>query len=173
MRSLLLAAVLVLPACRSQSASPEYTAFRLTQESAAAQTAIDAINIRYMRYTNGNMADSIASLFTEQAALMPPDAPPVLGRDSIRAYFAAHPLPAGANMTFAAVDVHAVGPMAVEVGGYSLTVPTPDNAKPRPLEGKYVAHWRNVNGRWLQAALIWNEDAPASPMPATAPPKRP
>lgn len=163
MRSLLLAAVVLVSACRSAPQSSDYSAFRLEQESAAAQTSIDAINIRYMRYMNGNMADSIASLFLDNAVLMPPSEPPVIGMENVRKYFAEHPTPAGANMTFSSIDVQAVGPMAVEVGGYVLSMPAAGRSPAAEITGKYVAHWRNVDGHWLQASLIWNEDAPPAP----------
>ncbi len=150
-------------ACRPAPETPERTALRIMDESAKAQTAIDAINIRYMRYMNGNMADSVASLFLEDGVLMPPNMPAVVGREEIRRFFAESPLPPGAAYTFMAADVVANGPELVERGEFSLALPANGRTPAATVTGKYLVHWRDVGGRWLQAATIWNEDAPVAP----------
>jgi hypothetical protein len=34
------------------------------------------------------------------------------------------------------------------------------------MRGKYLVHWRRVDGRWLLMEDIWNDDAPP-PAPTT------
>lgn len=155
--------LLALASCRPAPETPEYTALRIMDESAKAHTAIDAINIRYMRYMNGNMADSVASLFMENGVLMPPNVPTLIGREEIRRFFAESPLPPGAAYSFMAADVVANGPELVERGEFSLALPASGRTPAATVTGKYLVHWRNVGGRWLQAATIWNEDAPVTP----------
>lgn len=160
MRVLLLAALLSITACGAKPESSAAAAFRMSQESAAAHTAIDAINIRYMRYLNGNMADSVASLYMEDGVMMPPYGPAVFGRTAIRDHLAANPSPAGATYTFMAADVHANGPMLVERGEYHFSIPAMGKTPAVSVNGKYLVHWRAVNGRWLQAATSWSDDTP-------------
>lgn len=162
MRALMLSTVLLLSACRPQPESLDRANLRIGLESAAAHTAIDAINIRYQRYMNENLVDSVASLFMESAVMMPPNARAVIGKENIRQWFAENPIPAGASYTFAAVEVTANGPVVVELGDYNFSMPAAGKVPAVSVNGKYVVHWRNVNGRWLQAATIWNEDTPVS-----------
>ena len=160
MRALLLVAVSSLIACGPKPESPTAMGFRLAQESAAAHTAIDAINIRYMRYLNNNMADSVASLYMEDGVMMPPNAPGVIGRTAIRDFLAANPSPPGATYTFMVTDVQANGPMLVERGEYNFSIPAMGKSAALSVNGKYLVHWRAVNGWWLQAATSWSDDTP-------------
>ena len=162
MRAMMLSTVLLLFACRPQPESLDRANVRIGMESAAAHTAIDAINIRYMRYMNENLADSVASLYMENAVMMPPNARAVIGQANIRQWLAENPIPAGASYTFAAVEVTANGPIVVELGEYNFSMPAAGKVPAVSVNGKYIVHWRNVNGRWLQAATIWNEDTPVS-----------
>ncbi len=159
-----LAAALLLTACEKPETADQALA-RIQTESAAAKTAIDEINVRYARYMNGNMADSIAGLFMETGVLMPPNAPAVVGREAIRAYMTANGMPPGATLSFTAVDVTANGPIAVERGTYAFGMPAQGRAPAVNVAGKYLVHWQYWNGAWLQAATIWSDDVPPMPMP--------
>jgi len=158
MRRASVAVLLFVLGCRTQQESPERAGLRMLQEAAAAQTAIDAVNIRYMRFMNGNMADSVATLFTEDAVLMPPGSRAIEGREEIRKFFAENPLPPGGEYTFMAVDVKVNGPMLVERGEYNLSLPAEGRTPAVSINGKYLVHWRSVGGYWLQVATIWNEN---------------
>jgi uncharacterized protein (TIGR02246 family) len=161
-----LLALTALAACR-QAETPEQMAARLAAESDSAKAAVDAINVNYARWMNANAADSVASLFAEDGVLMPPGAPVVAGREAIRTYMAANPMPPGSNMSFTAVDVAANGPMAVERGTYTFTMPAMGRTPATTTNGKYLVHWHRIGGAWLQAATIWSDDAP----PPAAPPE--
>lgn len=168
MRALLLLAVVSLTACGPKPESPALAAFRMSQESAVSQTAIDAINIRFVRYLNDNLADSVASLYVEDGVMLPPNVPAVFGRAAIREFLAASPGPPGATYTFMAADVRVSGPMLVERGEYNVSVPAVGKTPAVSRNGKYLRHWRAGDGRWLLVAMIWSDDAP---MPAGAAPK--
>jgi uncharacterized protein (TIGR02246 family) len=160
-----LCALLALAACQAAE-TPEQAAARMAAESATGKAEIDEINVRYARYMNANQADSIATLFMEDGVLMPPSSPAVVGRDAIRAHMAATGMPPGATLGFTAVDVAANGPILVERGTYTFTMPAQGSDPAVSIPGKYLVHWHKVNGQWLQAATIWSDDVPPPP-PAT------
>jgi ketosteroid isomerase-like protein len=155
---LVLLLALLVAACRPQPESPAATAFRIAKESAEAETAMGALNIRYMRYLNENQPDSIASLFLEDGVLMAPGFPAIQGRREIRDFYAENPMPPGARIYFEAITVHANGPMMIERGEYATTIPATATTKADTVTGKYLVHWRAHEGRWQQVATIWNED---------------
>ncbi len=161
MRRLLIGAVL-LAAC-AQAETAEQATARMATESAAARTAIDAINVRYEQFLNGNMADSVVALFAEDGVMMPPNAPIVSGRAAMLAYMTASPMPPGAQYKFAVADVAANGPIAIERGTYLFTMPAQGNTPAISATGKYLVHWHNMSGTWRQKATAWSDDAPAGP----------
>jgi ketosteroid isomerase-like protein len=133
--------------------------------SAAAKQAIDAANAKWPRLTSTGHADSIADFYTADAVILPPNMPPMHGRDSIRAFFAvlntmSSPPP---TLTLRAVSVWASGTMAVEQGSWRFEWPAaakrPPGA-PAVDSGKYLVRWVNENGRWLMSQDIWNSDLP-------------
>jgi uncharacterized protein (TIGR02246 family) len=161
----LLFAVALLAACQKPE-TPEQASARMSAESDSAKTAIEAANGRYARYMNDHHADSVAMMFTEGGLMMGPSAPTVAGRDSIRAAMTRMPLPPGATLAFTAVDVAANGPIAIEHGSYTFSMPAMGRMPASTMTGKYLAHWHKMDGGWQIAAEVWNEDAPMPPMPA-------
>lgn len=153
-------AAVTLAACQPAPETPEQLAARLSAESDSAKAAIDAINVHYARWLNTNQADSVAGLFAEDGVMMPPMAPALAGREAIRTYLAANPMPPGATMGFTAVTVHANGPEAIERGTYTFTMPAVGRQPAMALSGKYLVHWRKAGGTWLQISTIWNDDQP-------------
>ena len=143
--------------------------------SAAAKQAIDAANANWPRLTSQGHADSIGDFYTADAVIMPPNMPPIHGRDSIRAFFAvlngmSTPPP---TLTLRAESVWGSGTMAVEQGRWHFAWPAgarlPRGA-PAVDSGKYLVRWVNENGRWLMAQDIWNDDLPSPGAPAGSQP---
>ena len=157
-------AVLALAACQ-KAETPDQAAARMQAEADSARTAIVAANASYDRYFNGHFADSLAMQFTENGVMMAPGAPAIAGRDSIRAAMTSMPGPPGSTLAMTTVEVAANGPIAVERGNYTFAVPAQGRTPAVNLAGKYLVRWHKVNGQWLIASQIWNEDAPP-PAPA-------
>jgi ketosteroid isomerase-like protein len=138
--------------------------------TAEAKQAIDAANATWARLTAAGHADSLAQYYHPNAMILPPNMPPVHGRDSIRAFFAvlntmSSPPPV---LTVRADSVWASGAMAVDLGRWQFAWPAaakrPPGA-PAVDSGKYIVRWVNDNGRWLMAQDIWNSDL-GMPLPA-------
>lgn len=140
--------------------------------SAAAKAAIDAINANWARLSAAGRSDSIAQYFHANAVMLPPNMPPVRGRDSITAFFAVINTMSSTPPTLAlrAEEVWASGASATEVGRWTFTWPAAAPLPPGAMavdSGKYMVHWVQENGQWLIAHDIWNSDL-APPVPAAA-----
>ena len=160
----LMSLTLLLAACRQQE-SWEQASARMAQESAAAKIAIDAINVRYAAFLVGGQADSAAALFKDDGVLMPPNMPAVTGRAAIKDWIAANGFPPGSTMAMTAGAVSRNGPLAIERGTYTYTIPAMGKDPAVSGSGKYLVLWHDVNGTWQIATDIWNEDAPSAPAP--------
>lgn len=104
-----------------------------------------------------------AALFAEDGVEMPPNMPNVVGRDAIRAGWAAG-FDAGVEasaftLTSAATD--GVGGLAYDRGSYVWTGTVPGMPEPMTDSGTYVSiARRQEDGSWLYAAVMWKSDLP-------------
>ena len=162
---LLSAAALLLPACQ-MSEKPADDAAE-TNNAAAVDTSADEQAIRghverWMELVKARDAASIAALYAEDGAVMPPNAPIGKGRAAIQETWAAMMATPGFDLTIIPeqIIVSSSGDMALDRGTYRLAI-TPDGA-PQTDSGKYVVVWRKIGGEWKAAADIFNSDLPAS-----------
>jgi len=117
--------ILLAAALGCQAAPPPDT-------TAEAKQAIDAANASWARLTAAGHADSLAQYYHANAMILPPNMPPVRGRDSIRAFFAvlntmSSPPPV---LTVRADSVWASGAMAVDLGRWTFAWPPPPSGRP-------------------------------------------
>ncbi|MFN0181722.1 MAG: YybH family protein [Gemmatimonadales bacterium] len=158
------AAAIVLLGCQQAAETPEQRDARITTESAAARTAIEARNAEFMTHFNQGHGEQVAALYAEDGAVMAPNAPAVEGHAAIQRMvtdFAAMK----AQVTLITQSVVANGPMALERGTFRMTFMPPGATTAAADTGKYLVHWRNVDGKWLLVEDMFNSD-----LPMTAPP---
>lgn len=107
-------------------------------------------------------AASIAGLYTEDGAVMPPNSPIGQGRNAIQQTWAAMMQTPGFDLTFVPEQIvmSTSGDMALDRGTYRLRM-APDGTEQTDT-GKYVVVWRKVGGDWKAAADIFNSDLSAS-----------
>lgn len=154
-------------ACAPKAETPEQADARMTTESQAAQTAIQAVNQQFMAHFNAAHGDSVAALYAENGRMMAPNMPSAVGRAAmateLNAMGAMKP-----NLTLTTTSVAANGPIAIEAGTYKLMF-TPPGAKDAMTDtGKYLVHWHKMGDKWMLVDDIWNSDLPAMPEPAPA-----
>jgi ketosteroid isomerase-like protein len=101
------------------------------------------------------------ALFAEGAIIQPPDAPPVVGREAVRAFYDDwFALPyAGIYPDSSRVAVSASGDLGYLIG-YSY-IEMDAAAGGGRLDGKYISLWRKVDGRWLCAGVSWSGNSPS------------
>jgi uncharacterized protein (TIGR02246 family) len=135
-----------------------------TASTASAQTAgvkatIDASNKKFAAALEAGDAKTIATLFTEDAMVMPPYSEAVRGRQAIEGLFQALAAAGIKQAVLTTQEVEAHGDSATEIGTFSIKDATGKEVD----RGKYVAVWKRVKGQWQMHRDIWNSSLP---MPA-------
>lgn len=106
--------------------------------------------------------EKIVAYWAEDAVMMPPGQPPVVGKAAIRQYVEGAMRVPGFNISWEPLSVHVSrgGDMAYLIERNVATVNDP-SGKPVTTHGKVVTVWRkDANGQWKNVVDMWNE-APA------------
>ena len=134
----LLATLLVLSGCAS-----------LDKSDAGVRQGMAAFKEAF----NKQDAPSLAMVFTEDAALMPPDMPLLKGRAGIQSFWQTGFTRGLSHIEKTPVDIQVLGDTAIEMSRYVVTVGE------RKVQGKDILVWRRgTDGSWRIAADIWNND---------------
>jgi uncharacterized protein (TIGR02246 family) len=101
-------------------------------------------------------AAGVASFYTEDAVLLPPDQEPVSGRAAVEEFFVrTNPADAPA-VELATIETFVFGDHAWRQGMFRFDGPG-DGTR---ASGKFVELWKKVDGSWLIHRDIWNSNAP-------------
>lgn len=124
-----------------------------------ARDGIEAAIGAIVESLNAGDAAGVAAHYTDDAALLPPNAARIDGREGIRGVWQGL-IDAGVrDVTLITQEVDVFSDVANEVGIISATAPGEDGGRVR-LVGKYVAVWkRGSDGTWRMHRDIWNFDA--------------
>ena len=131
--------------------------------SDAERASVEAAMQRYQAAARTVNPDSMAAFYTVSGILFEPGIPPIVSRDSIRAFLASFP---GVRVEIATaspdtVEVH--GNMALYWGSYFEKLDFPGQPVSEQ-HGKFVAQWlRQPDGAWLIERMY------RIPLPATVP----
>jgi uncharacterized protein (TIGR02246 family) len=135
----------------------------------------EAVRIRagttsWMQSFNSGNAGAVAALYSDDAVLMPPNAPPARGVVAIKEAIAKEIAGAKKNaITLASgtVDeVNVAGDMAWHSGSYVVK----DKGGKAVDTGKFIEVWEKKNGKWRIVRDMWNTDAAPGAPSATASP---
>lgn len=135
-----------------------------------ARHAIDSLNSRFMRLIAASQADSAAEIFAQDVWQMPPNTPPLVGRDSLRAFWKNAVATGNWQFDVKSDDVIVTDSLAVERGHYTLKVVAGPKAQYPSFEdhGNYVVLWRRESDRnWR---VVWDAPVSTAPMPMPAKP---
>lgn len=110
----------------------------------------------------GNV-DQVIAIYADDAVLMPPNMPAVIGREAAKQFWGGMFAMGKAEVDIMIEDISVSGDMAVERGKWALTVMP--NGAPSPVQdnGKYLIVWRNRGGKWQAVSDIWNSDLAPAP----------
>ncbi len=108
---------------------------------------------------NSGDAAGVAAHYTDDAALLPPDAARIDGREGIQSAWQGLIDADIRDVVMTTQEVDVFGDVANEVGTISATAPREDGGRAQ-LAGKYVAVWkRGGDDTWRLHRDIWNFDA--------------
>lgn len=107
---------------------------------------------------NAKDAAKIASLYADDAVVMPPNQPMVKGRANIEAHFKGEIQQGATNFQLNPVESAISGSQAFEAGTSTLTLPGGQTDS-----GKYLVVLKRVGNDWKIAYDIYNSDAPPAP----------
>lgn len=133
-------------------------------DTAGVEAAIDSLRQTYMDAYNAGETGRVASLYTEDAAFLPADAPVVTGRDAIRAAMEEQLAP---EPTLE-VNPREVNPLSADwtqsSGTYRVSVQPEGAAEPQVVQGSYLVLFRRTAEGWRLYRHAANYDmAPAAP----------
>jgi len=122
---------------------------------------IDRLREAHTAALNQGSADAWAGVFSEDAVQMPPNAPPNVGRATIRAWGQAFLAPVRLEFALEVAEVQVAGDWAFERGTYRIRVSPKAGGGPFEDVGKYITiYQRQADGAWLTARDIWNSSNP-------------
>jgi uncharacterized protein (TIGR02246 family) len=104
---------------------------------------------------NAKDAVKIASLYAENAVVMPPNQPTVKGRANIETHWKGEIEQGATNMQLNPVASSISGSQAFEAGTSTVTLPGGQSER-----GKYLAILKRVGNEWKIAYGIYNTDSP-------------
>jgi ketosteroid isomerase-like protein len=127
--------------------------------------AIVRNNANAVRWYAQGDADALAGMCAVDAWQMPPNHPPLVGREAIRQFWRQAFRWGKWEFAFETQHVDVNGPLAVERGKYVLRFAAGPDAPPGMASfedrGNYLVHWRReADGQWRAVG-----DAPVSELP--------
>lgn len=147
-----------------KSETSEETKARIKRESEEVRKVIESHNANLERWYAVGDIDSVATVFAEDGRQIPPNGVTHVGREAIREFWKQAVTWGKWNFSLKTVSVEANGPLAVELGRYTLNftpgLETPPGVTAIADTGNYVCYWRLENGKWLIVLDIANRDQP-------------
>ena len=145
-------------------AAPIAVAFTLSLGVVAAPASaddkqdIEALMPKFEEAVKIGGAADVASFYTKDGLMLPPELPSIEGRESIQTYWQ-DLFDAGAtSFKLTSTEVQSSGDFAYQVGTFAFERGT--ETETVPVSGKYLNVWRrNKDGLWRPHRNIWNEDA--------------
>lgn len=130
-------------------------------DTAADEATIRANTVAWVEAYNAGDLDKIVAMYTNDAILMPPDAPAATGHEAMKQFLAADIAASKAAGVGFALDTEASG-VSGDLGWHSGTYHVKDAAGATVVTGKYVEVWHKADGKWLMIRDIYNNDAAAA-----------
>ena len=152
------AMILFASGCNQQTA---------TDTRAADESAVRDQDAQWSKAAVANDLEGTVSYYSDDASMLPPNAPIATGKQAIRAVWASLLNPdVTVSWEVTKAEVARSGELAYVMGVYSITAKNP-KAKSQEDHGKLVEVWKKqADGKWKTVADIFNSDLPVAPAPA-------
>ena len=131
-------------------------------EQATEPEGIDRTREAHIAALNDGEADAWVACFAADAVQMPPNSPPNVGADSIRAWSGGLLAAFRPEFSLLPDEVQLAGAdWAFERGTYTITLTPKAGGEPIRDIGKYITiYQRQADEAWVMARDIWNSNNP-------------
>lgn len=121
---------------------------------------IDATNKEFLEaFNRGDLATAM-EVYTEDATILPPNAPIMKGKEAITAFWQGARDIGVKEAKLETVELTPIGDeTACEIGKYVLMI-QPEGAEAFTDKGKYMMIWKLVDGSWKWDSDAWNSSLP-------------
>ncbi len=131
------------------------------QDLAQVRQSIEEANVKFGEAVRSGDATTLASLYTEDARLLPPNSEMIAGREGIEAFWGGGLQMGIKDAILTTVEVFGMGDMVCEIGKYDVTI-QPEEQEAIEDNGKYLVIWQKTSdGTWKLHVDIWNTSLPA------------
>ena len=161
---LIVAAIAIfMVACNTASTDTKMADATETKDSpafdlAAAKSAIEAENAKFMDAFKKGDSAGVASNYSDDAQALPPNGDPVM-KSGIAPLWGSNMRMGVKEVKLVVDDIAGNDDIIAETGHYEILA-----AENKMLDkGKYVVVWKPVNGVWKIYRDIWNSSMPAAP----------
>ena len=150
----------VLAACAPATQEPEPAA----EEAPTTEADVEAIATsleQELAAVNSGDAEAFQAAITNDAVLMPPNEPPVTGKEAILAWQQAFFDQATVQLSISFEEVEVAGNWAFARRSWARTLTPVAGGEPTQDNGQVVhIYQRQADGSWKVARIIWNSDNP-------------
>jgi uncharacterized protein (TIGR02246 family) len=129
------------------------------------EQALRDLDAQWSAAAGAKDVDKTVSFYSDDAVVMPPNAPSATTKEAIRSAWKELLTSPGSAVSWKAtkVEVAKSGDLACVSGTYEETT-TDASGKGVKDRGKYVEVWeKQADGKWKCGADIWNSDLPVAP----------
>ena len=121
---------------------------------------IGEVNVKFGEAVRLGDAAALASLYTEDAKLLPPNSEMIEGREGIKAFWGGGLQMGIKDAILTTVEVFGMGDLVCEIGNYDLTI-QPEGMDAIKDNGKFLVVWKKaMDGTWKLHVDIWNTSMP-------------
>lgn len=108
-------------------------------------------------FNAGDGAAAAQEIYTEDARLLPPDAPMIEGREAVAQFWQAVMDSPVHSLALGGVALEVAGDTAIETGTWSITVPKEGGGEMQ-VGGKALVIWKKgADGAWRMSQDMWND----------------
>jgi uncharacterized protein (TIGR02246 family) len=129
-------------------------------DMAQVRQSIEEANVKFGEAARSGDATALASLYAEDARLLPPNSEMIQGREGVEAYWAGGFQMGVKEIVLTTMDVMEMGDLVCEIGKAEVTA-QPEGMDAIQDVGKYVVIWKKaLDGAWRLYIDIWNTNLP-------------
>lgn len=144
----------LLVACAQTESDP-------SPSQAADSTALNELRAREAAAAKRGDLEGVMATLTTDVVIMPPNAAPVVGADSVRPWLGPVLTQFDYDVRYKSRDLIISGAWAIDRGDYTLSLTPRAGGSPIAESGKYLwAVRRDADGAWRYWRSIWSSNSP-------------